>query len=227
MASWHTRIVFHEAAIFCRAAAKLSWRGRTARLQGGLQHGLPDQIVGQQAGPEFAADHLGTLAAEHLQAERDLDGADVEFCQPALMVKFSEVIAAVLIGVGQGGHHHERVDAKTGLLDLNLDLTHADGRRHAFVGFLIHPLGLGWPLPFDEVIARPQPGAATKIRGPRLVQACHQIDAPFQEQGHHEVGAEIAVGQQDVAGLGNAPATHAAGPSRRFLCRHTARSPCL
>jgi hypothetical protein len=47
------------------------------------------------------------------------------------------------------------------------------------------------------VFAESHPGA--KVAGPQLVLANHQVDAPFDELGHVEPAAEIAVREHDVA----------------------------
>ena len=51
--------------------------------QSGGGRGGADEVVAQQRGPEFAADHLGRLAMHVVQVQRLLDRADVEFRVPA------------------------------------------------------------------------------------------------------------------------------------------------
>ena len=51
------------------------------------------KIVRQQTHPQFGADPLWSFAAKHVQRNRGLDAAQVEFRLPALTVQIGEVFS--------------------------------------------------------------------------------------------------------------------------------------
>ena len=103
--------------------------------------------------------------------------------------------------MGQGRDHHERFDTKAGLMDLDLDFPHLNRLRHAFVGGVIHPRGLGGPRPGHQMIAVAQTLAAAKVGAACLMQARHHINASFHQQRDHEVGTVVTIAQDNVAQL--------------------------
>ena len=88
-----------------------------------LSHDRSNQVVGQDVRPDFLADKLWRLAAQHIHLHRDLDGSQIELLVPASTIGKSEIVLGVLVGVQQGRGDDEAANAKARSLDTDAALS--------------------------------------------------------------------------------------------------------
>lgn len=133
--------------------ADFPWRN--ACCERGLHHKKPDQVVRQQMDPDLLVHHFGRLAAEDVHPHSLLDMANIQLHVPALFVECFHIRFADPLVTRHRGHH----DLATGF-----ELTHGDRFRRPLTGRLTHPVRLElWLFDFNQVVALPQPFAATKV----------------------------------------------------------------
>ena len=73
----------------------------------------PDQVVCQQVCPELLAHHVGSLAAEHVPMQHDLEGTQVDFRIPAKTIQLCDLGLQELLRIEQRRGDDDRSGAIT------------------------------------------------------------------------------------------------------------------
>ena len=118
---------------------------------------------------------------DHVHAERLLDGPDIQFRVPSLMVEIGDVGMRVLALVQQGGGHDDLTAAATAFVHRVTDFADGECFGHGRVGRFVHPFGACWALPDHNVIVPTEAAAAAKIVMALLMQAKSGVGAALQQ----------------------------------------------
>lgn len=87
-----------------------------------FDHGLTQQVVGQQMAPHLFLDHPWRLAAQVLHLQRGFQGVEVQFTVPSFAVQRSHFVLGVSHGIQQGGDQNNFLGSKPILLDAEAQL---------------------------------------------------------------------------------------------------------
>ncbi len=131
--------------------------------QRGTRCGGANQIVSEQRGPYFAADHLGRFATHLFQIQRTLDAANIKLHIPAEAIQFGNLFLAVLFVVDECDYDGERFCSQPFFDNVVTYLAKLERLGNLSVGCFIHPLRFLWLRPDDEVIVLTESFAAAEI----------------------------------------------------------------
>lgn len=160
-------------------------------LLGGFGHQQTDQVVGQQTHPERFLVHFRRLAWKTFQTQVRLQIAQVRFDIPALYIELSQRLLRRLGSAQQSGHQHFAAD---------FELAHSQLIGKGIELFAGHPVRADLRFtPHYDMISTSQTATFPEIRMTSLMLLEQHIRTLGLEQGNHEVGAVVAIRQDQVA----------------------------
>lgn len=84
-----------------------------------LSHDRADEVIGEDARPDFLVNKLRCLTSQHVHLHRGLDRAEIEFVVPSCPVSRSQIPLCRLCGIEQGGHDNNDPRSESRLYHAN------------------------------------------------------------------------------------------------------------
>ena len=187
-----------QEILACAREADLAWL--FVVQQGRAGGSDANQIVGQDRRPDFAANHLGRLAANMSEIQRVLDTADIEFRIPTKAIQRCDVFLRVLVVIDERRDDVDAMSTSTGCDNAVTDLSQLEPLRDLGIGFFVHPFRTLWTDPFNDVIILSQTLAASKIGMTRLMFSGAGVYPLLKQQRNHHERAIVAIHHRDIAG---------------------------
>ena len=100
--------------------------GFDALASGGLEHDQPHQVVDQHEYQQLFHDRVDPVALEHVQAEGDLQVAQIHLDLPSQAVEFGDFAGRVRSRIQQCGDQDDLADATVRLANPPLDFANQD-----------------------------------------------------------------------------------------------------
>lgn len=115
---------------------------------GSLLHEDSHEVVSDEMYLEFFTDHVGFLAAQHIETKSGFDVGEVKFYIPAFGVEMADGLCRIEGGIGERGGNCHGAGAKARSRNDNADQTHGE-LRGQFIPLRLRPVVLGNLRGFD------------------------------------------------------------------------------
>lgn len=147
--------------------------------------------------------HVGAFDFEALHSKRGLEVAQLQFYIPASCVKVGEVFACMLLRIEKGGDDDEFGFVSRAVLIVEADEAqlHGFGQGLPLLAVQTGAVGALWTFPGDDALVGGDLPAFAPVQRlvARVVKAHEDVGSLFPAAGDEFVGAEGAVGEQEVA----------------------------